>query len=152
MRYPCRLYLEVLGSKYANWKKDLSILPPESIVISELYRQNLRLPLPFFHYFFAIHDIHPLQLSTNSIRAMNGFILLSLIKYLGLGIFDFYLCYVRVQSSKYFISSRKGQVCFLGIPSKDSDPKNYFLLSGNQKSPYINHSIFPIHRSYNFGK
>ena len=146
--------LEVLGSQYKNWKKNPSILPSGSIMISELHLQNLRLPfLPFFHYYFAIHDIHPLQLSINSIRTMSGFVLLNLIKDLGLGLLDFHLCYVRVKSTKsakYFLSPRKGWVCFSGIPYKDPEPKYYFPLSGNWRSPLVNHSAFQIRQGFNY--
>ena len=59
---------EVLGSQYENWKIDPNVLLPGSIVVSKLHLQNLRLPLPpFFHYFFVILDIHPLQLSGKAI-------------------------------------------------------------------------------------
>ena len=128
---PSDCILEVIGSQFENWKKNPSILPLGSIVISELHLQNLRLPFStFFHYFFVIHDIHPLQLSTNSIRTISRFVPLNLIKDLDLGLLDFHLCYVRVgsaKSSKYFLSPMKGWVCLSGIPSKDSNPKHYFL-------------------------
>ena len=56
---PLDYELEVLGSQYADWKSNPKILPPGSIVVSDLHLQNLRLPLPpFFNYFLAIHDIH----------------------------------------------------------------------------------------------
>ena len=64
--YDCSL--EILGTQYEDWKSNPSILRPDSIVMSNLHLQNLILPLPpLFHYIFAIHDIHPLQISTNSI-------------------------------------------------------------------------------------
>ena len=148
--------LEVLGPQYTNWRNNPSILTPSSIVVFDFQLQNLRLPLPpFFHYFLAIHDIHLLQLTGNSIRVMSGFVLLNLIKDLGLGLEDFHFCYTSVCSGKnlkYFLSPRKGWVCFNGIPSKDYEPKHYFLLSGNWKSPLVNTSFFPMHRAFNIGK
>ena len=50
--------------------------------------------------FFSIHNIHLLQLSGHVIRAISGFILLNLIKDLGLGLDDFHICYVKVRSRK----------------------------------------------------
>ena len=148
--------LEVLGSQYSDWRNNPSVLPPGSIVVSDLHLQNLRLPLPpFFHYFLAIHDIHLLQLTGNSIRVMSGFILLNLIKDLGLTIEDFHTCYVRVRSGKnpkFFLSPRKGWVCFTGTPSKDYDPKHFFLLTGNWQSSLVNRSLFPMRRGFNFRK
>ena len=148
--------LEVLGSQYSDWRNNPSVLPPGSIVVSDLHLQNLRLPLPpFFHYFLAIHDIHLLQLTGNSIRVMSGFILLNLIKDLGLTLEDFHTCYVRVRSGrnpKFFLSPRKGWVCFTGTPSKDYDPKHFFLLTGNWQSPLVNTSLFPMRRGFNFRK
>ena len=137
-------------------KKDPSILPRGSTVISELRLQNLRLLLPpLFHYLFFIHNLHPLQLSTKAIKIMTRFVLLNLIKNLCLGLSNFHICYVRVRStkpSKYFLSPRKGWVCFLGNPSKDPNPKHYFLLGGNWQPPSINHTVFPIRWGYNYGK
>ena len=70
--------LKVLGPQYSEWRNDPSMLPPGSIVVSDLHLQNLRLHLPpFFHYFLAIHDIHLWQLTGNSIRVMSEFILLN---------------------------------------------------------------------------
>ena len=133
---------KVLGPQYENWRQNPKVLSPGSIVISELHLQYLILPLPpLFHYFIAIHDIHLFQLTGNSIRIMSGFILLNLVKDLGLGLEEFHLCYVRVRSGrnpKYYFSPRKGWVFFSGIPSKDYDPKHYFLLSGNWQSPLVN--------------
>ena len=132
------------------------MLPPGSIIVFDLHLQNLRLPLPpFFHYFLAIHHIHLLQLTRNSIRVMSGFILVNLIKDLGLTLEDFHICYVRVRSGKnpkYFLSPRKGWVCFFGTSSKDYDLKQYFLLNGNWQSPLVNTSLFPMRRGFNFGK
>ena len=154
-KIPANCSLEVLGPQYKNWKSDPSIISLGSIVMSELHLQNLRLPLlPFFHNIFAIHDIHPLQLSTNAIRIMSRFVLLNLIKDLGPRLADFHLCYVRVRSGKtpkYFFTPRKGWVCFLRIPLKDIEPKHHFLLSRNWKSPSVNHSLFPIRRGFNYG-
>ena len=153
---PSDCELEVLGSQYADWKSNPNILPSGSIVVSDLHLQNLRLPLPpFFHYFLAIHDIHLLQLTGNAIRVMTGWVLLNLIKDLGLGLEDFHACYTRVRSGKgpkYFLTPRKGLVCFSGIPSKDYDPKHYFLLSGNWQSSAVNSTLFPIRRDFNIGK
>ena len=90
---PSDCELEVLASQYADWKSNPNILPSGSIVVSDLHLQNLRLPLPpFFHYFLAIHDIHLLQLTRNAIRVMTGWVLLNLIKNLGLGLEDFHAC------------------------------------------------------------
>ena len=98
---PSNCKLEVLGPQYAYRKSNPKILPPGSIVVFELHLQNLRLLLPlFFHYFLAIHDIHLLQLTGNAIRVMSGFVLLNLIKDLGLSLEDFHLCYTRVRSGK----------------------------------------------------
>ena len=86
---------------------------------------------------------------------MSGFVLLNLIKDLGLDLEDFHLCYTRVRSGKdpkYFLTPRKGWVCFTGIPSKDYDPKHYFLLSGNWKSPMVNTTLFSMRRDFNIGK
>ena len=86
---PSNCKLEVLGPQYSKWRSD----PSGFIVVSDLHIQNLRLPLPpFFYYFLAIHDIHLLQLTRNSIRVMSGFILLNLIKDLSLGLEDFHIC------------------------------------------------------------
>ncbi len=152
---PSNCKLKILGPQYSEWRNDPSVLPPGSIVVSDLHLQNLRFPLPpFFHYFLAIHDIHLLQLTGNSIRVMSGFVLLNLIKDLGLTLEDFHTCYVRVRSGKnpkYFLSPRKGWVCFSGISSKDYDPKQYFLLSGSWQSPLVNTSLFPMRRGFNFG-
>ena len=77
-KIPFDCKLEFLGPQYADWKSNPKILPPGSIVVSDLHLQNLRLPLPpFFHYFLAIHDIHLLQLTGNAIRVRSGFVLLS---------------------------------------------------------------------------
>ena len=137
-------------------EKRPSVLPPGSIVISDLHLHNLRLPLPLvFHYFLAIHDIHLLQLTGNSIRMTSEFLILNLIKDLGLGLEDFHFCYTRVHlgtNPKYFLSPIKGWVCFTGIPSKDYDPKHYFLLSGNWQSPLVNTTLFPMYRGFNIGK
>ena len=144
---------KVLGPQYFEWRSDPSVLPPGSIVVSDLHLQNLRLPLPpFFHYFLAIHDIHLLQLTGNSIRVMSGFILL---KKLGLRLENFHICYVRIRSGKnpkYFLSPRKWRVCFSGTPSKDYEPNHFFLLSGNWQSPLVNTSLFSMRRDFNFGK
>ena len=148
--------LEFLGPQYSKWRSDPSVLLPSSIVVSDLHLQNLILPLPsFFHYFLAIHDIHLLQLTGNSIRVMSGFILLNLIKDLGISLEDFHICYVRVRSwrnPKYFLSPRKGWVCFSGTPSKDYEPKHYFLLGVNWQSPLVNTSLFSMCMDFNFGK
>ena len=93
--------LKLLRLKYEGWESNPSIIPLDSIFISGLHLLNLKLPFSsFFHYIFAIHDIHPLQISTNSIRMMIGFVLLNLIRDLGLGVEYFQLCFVRVRSDK----------------------------------------------------
>ena len=63
IRWECEIpvdcKLEVLGPQYTNWRNDLKILPPGSIIVSDLHLQNLWLPLPpFFHYFFG-YTQHP---------------------------------------------------------------------------------------------
>lgn len=76
---------------------------------------------------------------------MSGFVLLNLIKDMGLGLDDFHICYVKIplgKNLKYFLSPRKGWVCIFGIPSKHADPKHFFLLSGNWQSPFVNHNLF----------
>ena len=114
---PSDCTLEVLGPQYEDWKTNPLILALRFIIMSELHLQNLRLLLPpLFHYIFAIHDIHPLQISTNSIRTMSGFVLSNL--NLGLGLAEFHLCHVRVRSGKSL--------------------KYYFILYGNWKSPSVN--------------
>jgi len=69
---PSNCELEAIGPQYSEWRSDPSVFPLGSIVVSNLYLQNLRLPLlPFFHYFLAIHNIHLLQLTKNFIRVMS---------------------------------------------------------------------------------
>ena len=96
---PADCTLELLESKYEGWEENPNFLPADSIVIFELHLQNLGQPFhPFYQYIFAIHDLHPLQVSTNSIRTLTGFILISLIRDLKLEVEDFHYCFSKVRS------------------------------------------------------
>ena len=52
---PADCYLDILDSKYKSWEEKPSILPPDSLVVSEPHLQVIRFPLrPFYHYIYSI--------------------------------------------------------------------------------------------------
>ena len=60
---PADCYIDFLDPKYEGWEEKPSILPPNSLVVSEPHLQLLRFPLhPFYHYLYAVYNLHLLQI------------------------------------------------------------------------------------------
>lgn len=155
---PADCYLDFLDSKYEGWEEKPFILPLNSLVISEPHLQLLRFPLhPFYHYLYAVYNLHLLQIPPNSLRQITGFLCLSLIRDLRLTIDDFLYCFTRVRSTKatkfphYHLTPRKNFVWFTGLPNKDPEIKSLYLLSGNWPCTSFDRDIFPLRRGYNIG-
>ena len=66
---PGDFYLEILEKKNEGWEEKPSILPPDSLVVSELHLQLICFLLhPFYHYIYSIYNLHFLQIPPNSLR------------------------------------------------------------------------------------
>ena len=64
LEIPPNCYLDFLDPKYEDWEEKPSILPPNSLVVSEPHLQLICFPLhPFYHYIYSIYN---LSLLTNS--------------------------------------------------------------------------------------
>ena len=73
-------YLEILDKKYEGWEEMPSILPSDSLVVSELHLQVICFPLhPLYHSIYSIYNLHFLQILPNSLRQIIGFLCLYLI-------------------------------------------------------------------------
>ena len=134
---PADCLLEFFDSKYEGWEVNVSMLPPNSLVVSEPHLQLLRLPLhPFYHYLYSTYDLHLLQIPPNSLHQITGFPCLSLVRDLKLTIEDFLFCFNRIRSTKlskfphYHLTPKKNWVWFTGLPNKDPDIKPAYLLTG----------------------
>lgn len=155
---PANCYLNFLDSKYEGWEEKPSILLPNSLVVSKPHLQLLYFPLhPFYHYLYAIYNLHLLQIPPNSLRQIIGFLCLSLIRDLRLTIDDFLYYFNRVRStraSKFphcHLTPRKNFIWFTGLPNKDPEIKSLYLLIGNWSCASFDRDIFPLRRGYNIG-
>ena len=67
-------YIDFLDSKYEGWEEKPFIIPHNSLVVSEPHLQLLRFSLhPFYHYLYAVYNLHLLQILPNSLRQITGF-------------------------------------------------------------------------------
>ena len=155
---PADCYIDFLDPKYEGWEEKPSILPPNSLVVSEPHLQLLRFPLhPFYHYLYAVYNLHLLQIPPNSLRQITGFLCLSLVRDLRLTIDDFLYSFTRVRSSRaskfphYHLTPRKNFVWFTGLANKDPEIKTFYLLTGNWPSVSFDRDVFPLRRGYNIG-
>ena len=159
MQNPADCYLDFLDPKFEGWEEKPSILPSNSLVVSEPHLQLICFPLhPFYHYIYSVYNLHFLYISPNSLCQITGFLCLSLIRYLRLTIDDFLFCFNRVQSRRatkyphYHLTPKKNWVWFTGLLNKDPEIKAFYLFTGKWSFVAFKQDAFPFRRGYNIVK